>query len=165
MCFVDNQLFACSREGVCFVPLAVESLGAWHKTGVAQIKKLGSAKARHTGEEEGQEISRLFQKLSIALMRGNSALLNNRRRRRRVKLGHCASLFAPSSPCRRTTWSMAIFGQYQVYQHFFSSCIRSVNFIAPQRNKHSPNYLPKKGVNPIFLSVIFKNYTKGYNQL
>ena len=43
-----------------------------------QIKKLGSAKARHTGEEEGQEISRLFQNLSIALMRGNSALLNNR---------------------------------------------------------------------------------------
>ena len=53
-------------------------MGSWHKTGVAQIKKLGSAKARHTGEEEGQEISRLFQKLSIALMRGNSALLNNR---------------------------------------------------------------------------------------
>ena len=77
MCLVDNQFFACSREGVCFVPLVVESLGAWHKTGVAQIKKLGSAKARHTGEEEGQEISRLFQKLSIALMRGNSALLNN----------------------------------------------------------------------------------------
>ena len=145
MCFVDNQLFACSREGVCFVPLAVESLGAWHKTGVAQIKKLGSAKARHTGEEEGQEISRLFQKLSIALMRGNSALLNNRRRRRRrrrVKL---------SSPCRRTTWSMAIFGQYQVYQHFFATCTRPVNFIVPQRNKHSPNYLPKKCKPNIFI--------------
>ena len=75
---LDKSWEACSREGICFVPLAVESLGAWHKTGVAQIKKLGSAKARHTGEEEGQEISRLFQKLSIALMRGNFALLNNR---------------------------------------------------------------------------------------
>ena len=42
------------------------------------MKKLGSAKARHTGEEEAQEISRLFQKLSIALMRGNAALFNNR---------------------------------------------------------------------------------------
>ena len=66
------------REGISFVPIAVESLGAWHKSGVAQVKKLGSAKARHTGEEEAQEISRLFQKLSIALMRGNAALLNNR---------------------------------------------------------------------------------------
>ena len=42
------------------------------------MKKLGSAKARHTGEEESLEIARLFQKLSIALMRGNAALLNNR---------------------------------------------------------------------------------------
>ena len=75
---LDKSWEACSREGICFVPLAVESLGAWHKTAVAQVKKLGSAKARHTGEEEAQEIPRLFQKLSIALMRGNSALLNNR---------------------------------------------------------------------------------------
>ena len=45
---------------------------------VAPVKKLGSAKERHTGEEGLLEIARLFQKLSIALMRGNAALLNNR---------------------------------------------------------------------------------------
>ena len=75
---LDKSWEACSREGISFVPLAVESLGAWHKAAVAQVKKLGSAKARHTGEEEPQEISRLFQKLSIALIRSNAALLNNR---------------------------------------------------------------------------------------
>ena len=53
-------------------------MGAWHKSAVAQVKKLGSAKARLIGEEESLEITRLFQKLSIALMRGNFALLNNR---------------------------------------------------------------------------------------
>ena len=75
---LDKSWEACNQEGICFIPIAAESLGAWHKSAVAQIKKLGSAKARHTGEEESQEIARLFQRLSIALMRGNAALLNNR---------------------------------------------------------------------------------------
>ena len=54
------------------------SLGAWHKSAISEVKKLGSAKARQNGEEESVEISRLFQKLSVALMRGNCALFNNR---------------------------------------------------------------------------------------
>ena len=45
---------------------------------VKEVKKLASAKARHTGEEESVEVNRLFQKLSVALMRGNAALFNNR---------------------------------------------------------------------------------------
>ena len=44
----------------------------------SEVKKLGSALARHTGEEEGTTTSRLFQRLSICLMRGNAALFNNR---------------------------------------------------------------------------------------
>ena len=68
----------CQQEGITFVPIAVESLGAWHKSGIKEIKKLGSAKARHIGEDEGVEVQRLFQKLSVALMRGNCALMNNR---------------------------------------------------------------------------------------
>ena len=75
---LDKSWEACNQEGISFIPIAAESLGAWHKSAVAQVKKLGSAKARHTGEEESQEISRLFQRLSIALMRGNAALFNNR---------------------------------------------------------------------------------------
>ena len=60
-----------------FVPIAVESLGAWHKCAIKEIKKLGSAKARHIGEEESVEVQRLFQKLSVALMRGNCALMTD----------------------------------------------------------------------------------------
>ena len=69
---------ACNQKGICFIPIAVESLVAWHKSVVAQVKKPRRDMSRHTGEEESQEIAGLFQKLSIARMRGNSALLNNR---------------------------------------------------------------------------------------
>ena len=35
-------------------------------------------KARQVGEDESVEVQKLFEKLSVALMRGNCALLNNR---------------------------------------------------------------------------------------
>ena len=56
----------------------IESLGAWHPSAITELKRIGSALARHTGEEEGVTISRLFQRLSVCLMRGNAALFNNR---------------------------------------------------------------------------------------
>ena len=75
---LDKSWEACNRQGIVFLPLAVESLGAWHPSAISEVKKLGSALARHTGEEESTTISRLFQRLSICLMRGNAALFNNR---------------------------------------------------------------------------------------
>ena len=75
---LDKSWDACHRQGIVFLPLAVESLGAWHPSAIVEIKRLGSALARHTGEEEATTTSRLFQRLSISLMRGNAALFNNR---------------------------------------------------------------------------------------
>ena len=75
---LDKSWEPCHRQGIAFLPIAVESLGAWHPSAIAELKKLGSALARHTGEDEGTSISRLFQKLSVCLMRGNSAMVNNR---------------------------------------------------------------------------------------
>ena len=75
---LDKSWQSCHNQGIVFLPLAVESLGAWHKSAVSEVKKLGSALARHTGEEEAVTICHLFQQLSIALMKGNAALLNNR---------------------------------------------------------------------------------------
>ena len=69
---------ACQREGIVFLPLPVETLGGWHDTAVQQIKKLAAALSRQTGEEESVTTSHLYQKLSIHLMKGNSALLLNR---------------------------------------------------------------------------------------
>ena len=42
------------------------------------MKKLATAKARHAGGEEGEQIRRAFTKLSVLLMRGNAAILANR---------------------------------------------------------------------------------------
>ena len=54
--------------------LALETLGGWHKVAEAELRKLGSALARQTGKEEGVPTSYLFQKLSILLIKGNSAI-------------------------------------------------------------------------------------------
>jgi len=67
----------CRRQGLVFIPLAMESLGGWHEAAVAEVK-LGSALARHTGQLEGEAVSHLFQKLSILLVKGNAAMVNNR---------------------------------------------------------------------------------------
>ena len=44
----------------------------------SEIKKLGSALVRHTGEGEMTTTRHLFQQLSIALVKGDAALMNNR---------------------------------------------------------------------------------------
>ena len=75
---LDKSWEPCDKQGIVFLPIAVESLGAWHPLAVSEVRKLAGAKARHTGEEESVEVPRLFQKLSVALMRGNAALFNNR---------------------------------------------------------------------------------------
>ena len=68
----------CRLEGISFIPLAADTLGGWHSVAVEQIQKLGRALARQSGEDEDQTVRHLFEKLSLLLMRGNSALLINR---------------------------------------------------------------------------------------
>ena len=68
----------CRKQGIVFLPLAAEALGGWHPLAVEQVKKLGAALARQTGEEEGVLKSQLFQKLSLVLMKGNAAIFSNR---------------------------------------------------------------------------------------
>ena len=58
---LDKSWEPCNRQGIVFLPLAVESLGAWHPQAVKEVKKLASAKARHSGDDESIETTRLFQ--------------------------------------------------------------------------------------------------------
>ena len=53
---LDKAWEKCNRVGIAFIPIAVESLGAWHKSAISEVKKLGSAKARQNGEEESVEM-------------------------------------------------------------------------------------------------------------
>ena len=68
----------CRRQGIAFIPLVAESMGGWHVSAEREIKKLGSALARHTGQSEGEAISHLWGRLGILLQRGNAAILGNR---------------------------------------------------------------------------------------
>ena len=61
-----------------FLPLHVETLRAGHKETVSQVKRLGSAPARHTGQEESEAIRHVAQRLAMLLAKGNAALLLNR---------------------------------------------------------------------------------------
>ena len=61
-----------------FLPLPVETLGGWHDQTVAQVKRLGSALARQTGQDESEAIRHLAQRLAVLLAKGNAALLINR---------------------------------------------------------------------------------------
>ena len=68
----------CDQQGIAFIPMVAESLGGWHKVALDQMRKLGSALARHTGQEEGETISHLLTRASVLLQKGLSALLLNR---------------------------------------------------------------------------------------
>ena len=49
----------CRAQGIAFLPLTAETLGGWHSVADKEVRKLGSALARHTGQEEGEAISHL----------------------------------------------------------------------------------------------------------
>ena len=66
------------RQGVAFLPLAVESYGGWHEMGAREVERLGAALARQSGQEEDEAVRHLWGKLGILLQRGNAAILANR---------------------------------------------------------------------------------------
>ena len=68
----------CQEQGIKFMPVVAETLGGWDRVAIREIKKLATAKARHLGSEEEEEIRKAFGRLSVLLMRGNAAILANR---------------------------------------------------------------------------------------
>ena len=68
----------CRKQGIAFIPMAVESFGCWHCAAEAEVRKLGAALARHTGQDEGEAVHHLWGRLGILLQRGNAAILGNR---------------------------------------------------------------------------------------
>ena len=68
----------CRAQGIAFKPLVVESFGGWDADAVKLLKKLGRHSARRWGKNDALEIKYFFQRLSVALQRGNAALLVDR---------------------------------------------------------------------------------------
>ena len=69
---------ACAAQNVSFLPLAVETLGAWHGDAVEQLKRIGRSLARQTSADEKTVVKHFFQKLGICLQRGNASLIISR---------------------------------------------------------------------------------------
>ena len=68
----------CRSQGIHFQPLVVESFGGWDKDALVFLKELARQDARRWGRDSALEIKYFFQRLSVALQRGNAALLIDR---------------------------------------------------------------------------------------
>ena len=64
----------CEQENVVFIPLPAEVLGGWEDTAAKEIGLIGKALERQTGQEEGQGVRHLFQRLSIAIQKANATM-------------------------------------------------------------------------------------------
>ena len=70
---------ACRAQRVSFIPLPVETLGGWHPEAEKQIARIGRELARSTaGTDQKTTSNHLFQRLSLALQKGNAALILSR---------------------------------------------------------------------------------------
>ena len=75
-----NQSYeACRQEGIAFIPLPVETLGAWHPQAVDTIKRIASAAAKETHKDIAESTKHFFQRLSVLLVKDNSALFLSRK--------------------------------------------------------------------------------------
>ena len=68
----------CEREGLIFLPLAVDTLGGWHEEALAVIDKLGRQLARVVGRDEAATVQHLKERLGVVLLRDNVGLLASR---------------------------------------------------------------------------------------
>ena len=68
----------CRAQGIRFFPLVVESFGGWDKSAVDFLKKIARQSARRWGKNDALGIKHFFQRLSVALQRGNANLLLDR---------------------------------------------------------------------------------------
>ena len=64
---------ACLREGVVFLPFALETLGGLHKGAITQVKLIATALARSKGLYEGEATGQLFGRTSLTTPSWNMA--------------------------------------------------------------------------------------------
>ena len=68
----------CEAEGIAFLPVAVDTLGGFHREGLSTLTKLGRQLARGVGKEEAVVVWHLRQRVGVLLVRDNVALLCSR---------------------------------------------------------------------------------------
>ena len=65
---------ACHSAGIQFIPLIVESLGGWSADAIQTIKRIGRQQGQRRGIHPGECSRHLFQRLAVALWRGNATM-------------------------------------------------------------------------------------------
>ena len=75
---VRETAAACQREGIVFLPFALETLGGLHKGAITQVKLIATALARSKGVDEGEATGQLLGRLSLNLMKSNALMLSSR---------------------------------------------------------------------------------------
>ena len=65
---------ACRAVGVSFIPLTVESIGGWSDKVADTIKSIGRLLGQRVGFPPAETTAHLFQRLAIALWRGNATV-------------------------------------------------------------------------------------------
>ena len=63
---------ACLKEGLVFIPLACQVLGAWSEMAIETISRLSDCVAMAGGQPKSDAKRHLFGRLSILLMKGNT---------------------------------------------------------------------------------------------
>ena len=65
----------CAQAGLRFVPVGFHTLGGISRGGLGEVKGVAGAMARSQGEDDSQVILHCLQRMSMAIQRGNSAML------------------------------------------------------------------------------------------
>ena len=68
----------CRAQGIAFSPLVVETFGGWDSEAAKFLKDMARQSARRWGRNNADEIKYFFQRLSVALQRGNASLIIER---------------------------------------------------------------------------------------
>ena len=64
----------CQSVGVNFIPLIVESLGSWSSETISTVRAIGRLQGQRLGTPPSESTRHLFQRLAVALCRGNACL-------------------------------------------------------------------------------------------
>ena len=65
---------SCHALGITFIPLAAESLGGWSSEAIDTISSIGKLLGQRLGISPSETTRHLFQRLAIALWKGNATL-------------------------------------------------------------------------------------------
>ena len=69
---------SCAQVNVSFIPLAVETLGAWHPEAIHHLTRIARSLARQSAAPESVTMKHFFQKLAVTLQRANATMILSR---------------------------------------------------------------------------------------